>query len=263
MGPPVVHRLERRLCVFSTPASQTSALARHIGDRIRAGARARGAFSLVLSGGRTPQRLYQLLAQRYRETVPWNAVEIFFGDERCVPPRNPESNYGMARDALLSQVTVSRRRVHRMPGELRPPSRAAERYASVIGRLPSSADPSDARFDLVLLGVGPDGHTASLFPGAPALRERRRSVVAVSRPGQPPFVPRLTMTVAALGSAREVCFLVSGEEKAAAVAAVLGTSPEGDPQLPASLVRAVGSTTWFLDRAAARDLGPPPVGLGT
>jgi 6-phosphogluconolactonase len=250
----VVLGLGRQLRVFPTVTSETVALARHIAETARRSIRARGVFSIVLSGGHTPERLYRLLGRRYPDRIPWEAVEIFFGDERCVPPRNRESNYAMARTALLSHVPVSRARIHRLRGEVRPPSRAAAEYAGLIGPLPPSGDPTRARFDLVLLGLGPDGHTASLFPGAPALTERRRTVVAVPRSGQPPFVPRLTLTIPALGSAREVCFLVSGEEKASAVAAVLGASLEGDLQLPASLVRAAGLTTWYLDREAAREL---------
>jgi 6-phosphogluconolactonase len=210
----------------------------------------------VLSGGSTPKRLYRLLARRYREKISWKDVEVYFGDERCVSTRSPESNYRMAHEALLSRVPVSRRRVHRLPGEVRPPALAAARYSRLIGRLPHSKDPTLARFDLVLLGLGPDAHTASLFPGAPALRERSRSVVSVPQAGQPPFVPRLTLTIPALCSAREVCFLVSGEEKAPAVASVFRAPPEGSTQIPASLVQAVGSTTWFLDRAAAKELNP-------
>lgn len=253
----MVRRLGRQLRVFPTLASETTALARHLAAQIRAGVRARGVFSLVLSGGSTPERLYRLLAARYRESVPWSSVEIFFGDERCVAPRNLESNYAMARVTLLSHLPIPRGRVHRMPGEVRPLARAAAQYASQIGPLPTAAESRPARFDLVLLGLGPDGHTASLFPDSAALRERRRPVVGVERSGQPPYVPRLTLTVPALCSAGEVCFLVAGEEKAAAVAATLRAPPAGDPHLPASLVRARGPTVWFLDRAAARDIPAP------
>jgi 6-phosphogluconolactonase len=252
----VVLGLDPAVRVFPTPASETSALAAHIAELARACVLARGSFSIVLSGGRTPERLYRVLSRRYRDKISWHDVEVYFGDERCVSPRSRESNYRLARDALLSRVPVSRGRVHRLPGEVRPATLAAARYARLIGRLPHSQDPTLARFDLVLLGLGPDAHTASLFPGAPALRERHRSVVAVPESGQPPFVPRLTLTVPALCSTREVCFLVSGKEKAPAVAAVLRAPPEGDRRLPASLVQAVGTTTWFLDRDAARGLTP-------
>jgi 6-phosphogluconolactonase len=244
----------RRVGVYPNLASETAAAARHLAERAWEAVRARGCFSIVLAGGRTPRGLYRLLARRYRDRFPWRATEVFFGDERCVSPRDPESNYGMARDALLARVPVPRHRVHRLQGELRPASEAAARYARRIGPLPSPDDPAHARFDLVLLGVGTDGHTASLFPGARALSERRRPVVAVRRPSQLPDLPRLTLTLPALGSSREVCFLVSGADKAPAVSAVLRSTGNGDARFPASLVRPRGATVWFLDRSAARDL---------
>jgi 6-phosphogluconolactonase len=259
----VVLGLDRQVRVYANAVSVTAPLARHIAGAARKAVRTRGIFSIVLSGGQTPQPLYQLMAQSYRENLPWPTTEVFFADERCVPPDDPRSNYGMVRDTLLSHVPIARRHIHRLPGEVRPPSLAAARYSRVVGPLPVPAGPAQARFDLVLLGIGPDGHTASLFPGAPALRERQRTVVAVPRAGQPPYVPRLTLTLSALCSAREVCFLVAGEEKAAAVAAVFRAPGEGDPQFPASLVRAAGTTLWYLDLAAARALPPAASSAGS
>lgn len=244
----------RDVRVYPNRASETRAAARHILECARQSVQTRGAFSWVLSGGSTPRGLYRFIARRYRDRFPWQATQVYFGDERCVPPRHPESNYAMARNALLAHVPIPRRQIHRLRGELRPPSEAARRYARLIGPLLTPSDAAPARFDLVLLGVGPDGHTASLFPQDPALRERRRLVVAVRRAGQPPYLPRLTLTLPALASSREVCFLVSGEAKAAAVAAIFRSSPEGNPRLPASLVHPVGATVWFLDRAAGHAL---------
>jgi 6-phosphogluconolactonase len=246
----------RHVRVYPNLTTETRAAARHIFERARQAVRARGVFSWVLAGGGTPRGLYRLLALRYRTSFPWRATEVFFGDERCVSPRHPDSNYAMARDALLARVPIPRRRVHRLRGELRPSSEAATRYARLIGALGSPSDPAHARFDLVLLGVGPDGHTASLFPGGRALKERLRPVVVVRRPGQPPYLPRLTLTLPALDASREVCFLVSGEQKAAAVGAILRSLPDGDARWPASLVRPKGETVWFLDRAAAREVPP-------
>jgi 6-phosphogluconolactonase len=254
MGAPVVSGLDRQLRVFPTLASATAALARHIAAVARESVRVHGAFSIVLSGGRTPEGLYRLLARRYRNRLPWSATEVYFGDERCVPPWNPESNYAMARDALLAHIPIPGSHIHRLPGEVRPPAAAAARYARQIGPLEPPQNPGTPRFDLVLLGIGPDGHTASLFPGTSALRERRRSVVSVLRAGQPPNVPRLTLTVPALSSSREVCFLVAGKEKAGVVAAVLGAPPEGDPRFPASLVRGREATVWYMDQPAASEL---------
>jgi 6-phosphogluconolactonase len=246
----------RDVRVYPNLSTETDAAARHIVARARRSVRARGVFSIVLAGGSTPRGLYQLLARRYREGFPWGGTDVYFGDERCVAPTHPESNYAMANDALLAHVPIARSRVHRIRGELRPASEAAARYARAVGPLDFPPDPAHPRFDLVLLGVGPDGHTASLFPGSRALKERRRPVVAVRHPGQPPYLPRLTLTLPALDSSREVCFLVSGERKSAAVAAILSSPPDGDVRFPASLVRPAGALVWFLDRAAASDVSP-------
>jgi len=214
----------------------------------------------VLSGGHTPLELFRLLATRYRRTFPWAATEVFFADERCVAPRHPESNFGSAWASLLSRVPIPRARIHRIRGELRPPSEAAARYARILGPLPSSPAPGHPRFDLVLLGVGPDGHTASLFPGDPAVEDRHHTVVAVRRAGQAPFVPRLTLTVATLSAAGEVWFLVAGADKADAIAGIFRSGPNGTVRFPASQVHPPGPTRWFLDRQAASGLSSAELG---
>jgi 6-phosphogluconolactonase len=250
----VEHGVAPVVRIFPSPAAATDAAAAHLLARALEGVGARGQFSWVLAGGRTPEKLYQRLAHRYRRRFPWDRTEVFFGDERCVPPRSPESNYAMARASMLDQVPISRGRIHRMRGEVRPPSRAAHQYARELGPGLRTGGPSRTRFDLVLLGIGTDGHTASLFPQARTLNEVRRAVVSVPRSPQPPYVPRLTLTLPALASSREVNFLVTGAEKSAAIAAVFRSLPEGRPELPASLVRSDGPILWFLDRAAASDL---------
>lgn len=256
-------RVERRIRVFPDPARESEGAARHIAERARAAVRARGRFSWVLAGGHTPEALYRLLARRYRARFPWLETEVFFGDERCVGPRDPESNYAMARATLLAHVPIPRRRIHRLRGEVRPASKEAQSYGRLVGP-PSSTGEEELppRFDLVLLGLGPDGHTASLFPGAAALRERSRSVVAIRHAGHPPWVPRLTLTLPALASSREVLFLVEGSEKAATVAKIIRAGPRGNPRLPASLVRSRGPILWYLDRSAAADIHPGQVRTG-
>jgi 6-phosphogluconolactonase len=179
---------------------------------------------------------------------------VFFADERCVPPRHPDSNFGAAWKELLSRVPIPRSHVHRLRGELKPPSEAAARYARRVGPIGSDRGKEAPRFDLVLLGIGPDGHTASLFPRSPAVLERHRPVVVVPRPGLPPFVSRLSLTPPALASAREVCFLVAGSDKAKAVAGIFRAGPQGNPRYPASCVKPVGTSLWYLDRAAAAGL---------
>ena len=222
----------------------------------------RGHFAWVLSGGRTPVELYRLLGTRYRRTFPWAFTEVFFADERCVGPRHPDSNFGSVWATLLSRVPIARPRIHRLRGELHPPSEAARQYARLLGPIPPASSRAPPRFDLVLLGIGADGHTASLFPGDPAVDDRRHTVRAVRRAGQPPFVPRLTLTLPALSSGREVWFLVAGSDKAEVVRGVLRSGPKGTDRYPASRVRPPGPTRWFLDREAAAGLSPVDLGRG-
>jgi 6-phosphogluconolactonase len=248
----LVLRVARRAIVFPDLDRASAALSRHVAAAAVAAVRDRGRFSLAISGGRTPAGLYRRWGGPDRRRLPWDATDVFFADERAVAPHHPDSNFGAAWQAFLSRVPIPRRRIHRMRGELRPLSTAAARYARQIGELGPPRGPP--RFDVVLLGIGPDGHTASLFPGQPAVTERRRSVVVVRRAGLAPYVPRLSMTPPALSSAREVLFLVSGEDKAAVVGATFRAPPGGSDRLPASRVQGAGSTVWFLDRAAASRL---------
>jgi len=208
-----------------------------------------GRFRIALAGGSTPRALYRVLAADYAGRIAWDRTEIFFGDERCVPPTSPESNYRMAADALLDRLPPGSVRVHRMPGEL-PPEQGAEAYEALLRRVFPGGGAAPA-FDLVLLGVGADGHTASLFPGSPALAERERWVRAVEAPAGISPRHRLTLTPPILGRAREVYFLVAGAEKRAAVRAALDPARAADPDLPAARIRGLERTLWLLDRAAA------------
>lgn len=244
----MVRRVASRVVVFPNLDAASDALARRVVANARAAVRDRGSFSLVISGGHTPAGLFRRLAGAVGRRLPWKATDVYFADERCVPPGDPDSNFGAARETLLSRVPVAARRVHRLRGEVRPPSREAARYSRLIGPVRRVAP----RFDMVILGLGPDGHTASLFPGEPATRERRRAAVAVRRSSEPPFIPRLTLTAPALSSARNVYFLVAGSDKAAALRATFRAGARGDPMHPASLVRPARPAVWFLDRAAAR-----------
>jgi 6-phosphogluconolactonase len=260
-------RVADRVHLYRDLSAASAALAAHVEERAWTAVRSRGRFTWVLSGGSTPRTLYRILARRPARSFPWRRTEVFFADERCVPPGDPQSNYGNAQAELLDQVPIPRAQVHRLEGEVRPMARAAASYARMLG-VPPAGPPGRRRprFDLVLLGLGEDGHTASLFPNSAALRARRRAVVSVARPGQPPFVPRLTLTLPTLGDSREVCFLVAGTSKARAVARVLRSSLGGTAAVPASLVRSYGPLEWYLDRAAAATLAkamaPPEPPLG-
>lgn len=215
----------------------------------------RGRFVVVLAGGSTPRTLYELLARaEHGSRVPWDRTWVLFGDERCVPPEDGDSNYGMVQRTLLSRVAVPPEQVLRMQGELPHASRAAHFYEESLRELyPDAAWP---RFDLVLLGIGADGHTASLFPGHDALHEDSRWVTAAYLSERGTW--RLTLTLPALRAARQILFLATGEAKAEPVAQAFGGMPH-DIALPAELVVPTdGSREVLVDRAAAAML--PPAG---
>jgi 6-phosphogluconolactonase len=219
-------------------------------------AAARGRFAVALSGGASPQPLYRLLArQQFTQKVPWRRVHLYWGDERCVPPDDPASNYGAAERLFIRHVPVLAENVHRVRGE-EGAERAADLYDGELRALAARERPRSELpvFDLVLLGLGADGHTASLFPHSPALEEVERLAVATEAPDGS---PRVTVTFPVIGAARRVWFLVSGADKAGMVAEVL----EGlrvPKAVPAQAVTPVkGSLTWLLDEAAASELTPP------
>ena len=220
-------------------------------QRVGAEARAaRGACRIALAGGSTPKGLYALLAEdaRRREQVPWEALDIFWGDERHVPGDHPDSNYRMAYEAMLSRVPIPSARIHRVPTGEGDAAAVAAAYEAEIRRV-FAAPTGVPRFDLILLGLGSDGHTASLFPGTAALAERQRLVVAnhVEKLG----ADRITFTLPLIDAARVVVFVVAGRDKAHAVRGVLQPEPAGTP-LPAALVRPEsGSLLWLMDAAAA------------
>ena len=199
---------------------------------------------VVLTGGSSPKRAYELAAQR---DADWSSATVWFNDERCVAPEHPDSNFGMAERALLTQLSAGPR-VVRMEGELGPDAGAGAYEAEIRSRMGG-----DPRWDLMLIGMGPDGHIASLFPGKPELEERGRLAVGVPHAGMEPQVPRISLTLPAIASARAAILLITGESKAATVARVFG--PQPDRSLPAALVELrYGPLTVLLDEAAASKL---------
>jgi 6-phosphogluconolactonase len=218
-------------------------------DLAREAVEHRGRFSAALSGGTTPGTLYRLLAEQpYRGQVPWHGVYLFWGDERCVPPGDPGSNHRLAEEAMIRHVPIPADNVYRIRGELSPAA-AARNYDKVLQDFFCGPRP---RFDLVLLGLGSDGHTASLFPGSSALAETERLAVAVEAHYQDRPAHRVTLTLPAINTARHVLFLVSGSAKAEIVRAVLENPEEW---LPAQQVRpGAGQLTWLLDALAASSL---------
>jgi 6-phosphogluconolactonase len=204
-------------------------------------------FAVCLSGGSTPQRLYETLATpEIAARVPWHRTHWFWGDERFVPHDHPDSNYRMVREALLARVPIPACNIHPIPTEHLSLNEAAIAYEATLKRYYGGDRLVAARplFDVTLLGIGENGHTASLFPGQPALQETQRWAVAA---GGGASEPRITLTYPALNSSSDVAFLATGEGKRDVIARALA----GDPSIPAALIRPVGRLHWFTDRAAA------------
>ncbi len=230
--------------IGADPAAVADEAARRFVAAAGAAIAARGRFVVALAGGSTPKAMYQRLAKPpLRDQVDWQRVDVWFGDERAVPPDHPDSNYGMAARALLDHVPIDRMHVHRMEGE-RPPAEAARAYESM---LKSELDEMP-QFDLILLGMGPDGHTASLFPHTAALAEKSR-LVSENRVDKLDTT-RLTFTAPLINAARAVVIAACGAEKQPVLRAL--ASEAEDPALhPILLVQPRGALAWLLDRAAA------------
>jgi 6-phosphogluconolactonase len=225
----------------------TLALARHVAEWMTAAAlAAKGPFRVSLSGGSTPKRLFGLLASdEFRGRFPWQRVSWFWGDERFVPYDHPDSNYRMVSEAMLAKAPVSPENIHPVPTDGTPED-AAQRYERILQEAYGAAtlDPARPLFDVTLLGLGADGHTASLLPGERVLEERKRWVAVVAH-GRPEV--RITMTYPVIESSRRVAFLVAGRDKAS----ILRTIRAGHSQVPAARVRPLGKLFWFVDSAAA------------
>lgn len=231
-------------------AADLSALVENAAKRI-ADVIARGGstVAICLTGGSTPKPVYQrLAAEPYRSALPWSRSHWFWGDERFVPPEDERSNARMARAALLDRLPIPRENIHAIPTGASSPHDAALQYEQELKRFygRDCLDPEQPLFDLVVMGLGSDGHTASLFPGAPALSEQKRWVVGIDHAGLPPLVPRVSLTFPALASTKEMNFLVSGRDKRDAVGRVFSGQ-----DLPAARAQASGNLVWLLDRDAA------------
>ena len=212
----------------------------------------RGRFTIALSGGSTPRSLYNLLATNARTSLPWDKMFFFFGDERHVPPTDNESNFKMADEAMLSKLPIPKQNIFRVPAENPDAAAAAAAYEQTIREFFALQPGLFPVFDLILLGLGPDGHTASLFPGTEALLEKTRLVV--SNWVEKFSTDRITLTLPVLNAARTVAFLVSGTDKAPALQAVLQSDAPAE-QYPAKLIHpANGKLIWLVDRGAASGL---------
>jgi 6-phosphogluconolactonase len=237
---------------LTTPQELFEAAAEEVVRAANQAVAQRGRFTIALSGGSTPKNLYTLLATNARTSLPWDRMYFFWSDERHVPPADPGSNYRMAEEAMLSKIPVAASNVFRVPTENPDAAAAAEAYEQTLRKFFALEAGQVPRFDLILLGMGPDGHTASLFPETAALREKSRLVVA--NWVEKLKTSRITFTLPLLNAARGVAFLVSGTDKASALHEVLEGNAPGE-QYPAKLVQpGDGKLIWFLDRAAASGL---------
>ena len=207
----------------------------------------RGRFSIALAGGHTPAKLYALWAEKYKTQTPWDRVHLFFGDERFVPEDDLLSNYRMARETLIAHVPIPKENVHPMPTNFPSPENAAEAYEVELRKF--FGEGAAPAFDVQLLGLGVEGHTASLFPGSPALDEQQRWVVAVTAPAEPP--QRLTLTPIVLNQGLNTFFLVAGEDKREILAALRSEPQNVQSKYPAGRIRPARGVVWYLDQAAA------------
>jgi 6-phosphogluconolactonase len=238
--------------ILPTPQELFAAAAEEVVRAATEAVAQRGRFTIALSGGSTPKSLFNLLATNARTTLPWDRMFFFWGDERHVPPADPESNYRMADETMLSKIPVAPGNVFRIAAENPDAAAAAEAYEKTLKKFFALEPGVFPRFDLILLGMGPDGHTASLFPGTAALQEKSRLVVA--NWVEKMKTNRLTFTLPVLNAARCVAFLISGTDKAAMVKTVLESDAPGE-QYPSKLVQPTdGKLIWILDRAAASEL---------
>jgi 6-phosphogluconolactonase len=236
--------------VVANAAALAETAARRLIDRVTHGNRA----AVCLTGGSSPQGLYRLLAEEpWRSKVPWDRVHWFMGDDRFVPESDPLSNMGAARRAFLDRADAPHQNIHPIATDAAGPDEAARLYEDELKKFYDAdpLDPAQPLFDLVLMGLGSDGHTASLFSHSPALNEQQRWVVGIAKAGMEPYVPRVTLTFPTLASTREMLFLVDGADKRAILSRLLSGE-----DLPARRAHSDGELVWLIDRAAAPETTP-------
>jgi 6-phosphogluconolactonase len=237
---------QREIIVVADAKAIAETAAQRLLSRLKS---AKDRTAVCLTGGLSPEGLYRLLAEEpWRNEVPWDRVHWFMGDDRFVPEADPRSNMGMARRLFLDKAGAPRGNIHPIPTDANDPEGAANLYQDTLRKFygAEQLDPARPLFDLVLMGVGPDGHTASLFPQSRPLDEKSRWVVGVSKAGMEPLVPRVTLTFPALASTREMLFIADGAGKREILRRVFSGE-----DLPAARAHADGDLVWLLDRAAA------------
>jgi 6-phosphogluconolactonase len=239
--------MKSSLNVFPSAAELAATLAEDIARRISGQAGSERKFSIALSGGSSPELLYSLLGDEYSDAIPWDFVHVFWGDERCVPPQSFDSNFGMASGLFLDKVNIPEENVHRMMGEAEPEKEAIRYSEEILSVLPSRD--GIPLFDLMIMGIGEDGHTASIFPGNPDLFSSESFCAVTSHPvtGQ----KRITLTGRVINNSDAIVFIAEGKAKAGIIASIIKETPEAI-NYPAAFVKPLyGSIDWFLDEQAA------------
>ncbi len=239
--------------VFPDLPKASQALAERLIEAAKDVLTTKDTFSMALSGGKTPRSLYALLAGEYSNDISWERVHLFWGDERCVPQESKDSNFAMAYKALISEVPLPSQNVHRIPAEINPAEKVAGNYERMMQKFFKPEEEDSFLFDAMILGVGEDGHTASLFPGSSALNEKSRWVLAVNAP--PSFSPkkRITMTFPLINRSRSIFILVSGAKKKKVVREILKNTETARRLYPAAMIHPLGSVAWYIDREIIND----------
>ncbi|WP_455368920.1 6-phosphogluconolactonase [[Eubacterium] cellulosolvens] len=245
--------------VFPNLITASRVLAEEIVDLINLVISKKGRFMLALSGGNTPRTLYGLFASEFSNRIPWEQVHLFWGDERYVPKNHTHSNFAMAYDSFISRVNIPQGNVHRIPVEDDSPEKSAELYEMTLKQMfDISKEKNDYQsFDLILLGMGDDGHTASLFPTNPVLFEKQRLVCAVNAPPDMKPIRRITITFPIINRANCVFFLISGSKKERILKLIFKESEKAKNIYPAAMVNPRGKTIWFIDSNGMNDLKLP------
>jgi len=251
--------LKPEIRVFTDLENASHSLAEKIVEEAGEAVAKRGRFTLALSGGKTPGLLYSRLASEYSTKIEWPAVHLFWGDERYVPQEHPDNNFAMAYPALISKIPLPPQNIHCINTGLENPGKAADTYEEILREFFRDSEAEDfPTFDVILLGMGKDGHTASLFPGSPVLDEKNRWVVAVQAPSS--FSPknRITLTLPVINKSISVFFLVSGSEKASVLKSILEEPDTAGKLYPAAMVKARRKLIWYVDEVAFKNISSLP-----
>jgi len=239
--------------VYPDLRKASQALAERLVEAVRDVLTNKDRFALALSGGKTPRSLYSFLGREYSTEISWERVHLFWSDERCVPKYSKDSNFSMAYKALISNVPLPSQNIHRIPAEINPPEKAAGNYERMIREFFKPEEEESFLFDAMILGVGEDGHTASLFPGSSALVEKSHLVLAVNAPSSFSPQKRITLTLPLINLSRSIFFLASGTKKREVVREILKQQETARRLYPAAMIHPLGSVAWYIDREILND----------